>query len=432
MRRSALLLLVGTLLGVPATAAFAQAEAPAATIEVVELAGVLDRPLLAYALERLDAAERDGARLIVFQLDAIGSVKVAPESGPPALFTRIRDAKIPVAVHIGPRRATAGGLAVHLAAAAHIASIGPSGRVFSPFPIDAAHPERGRRDEEPLVRAAVARGRTPKLENVYPLGANAALGAGLVDLVVPSLPELFKRADGRTVTLPSGPVTLDLPEAGVDVRFHQPGPVRRMLHALADPALLYLLLLSAVMLVVFELFQKGFGVAGGTAILLGACAIYGFSVVPLTLLGGALLLVGMLLLTFDVIRNELLWPTWLGLAALTAGSLTWLPNGQEALRLSPWMAAFGAVGAFIFFVPTMTYVRRSALPREISAEVSGALIGGTGMVRSMLNPEGYVVVGGDLWRARSADGTRVRVGEHVVVAGIEGTTLLVQGAPSEN
>lgn len=433
MRRLAALSIAVALIGVPAAVARAQGTPAVGTIDVVELAGVLDRPLLAYALDRLDAAERDGARLIVFQMDSVGGVKVAPDGGLPELFTRIRKATVPVAVQIGPRRAHAGGISMFLAAAAHITSIGPSGRVYSPFPIDAGHPGRGRADDEAtFVRAAVERGRTPDLNAAFPMGANAALTHGFVDVVTPSLPELFKHANGRTVTLASGPVTVALPEDGVDVRFHQPGPIRRLLHSLADPALLYLLILGAVMLAVFELFQRGFGVAGGTAVLLGVCAIYGITIVPVTLVGGALFLVGAALLTFDVVRNELLWPSWGGLAAFLAGSLLWLPDGQVPLRMSPWLAAFGTIGAFIFFVPTMTFVRRSAMPRTISADVSAALIGGAGMVRSMLNPEGYVMVEGDLWRARSVDGTRVRVGEHVIVSGIEGTTLLVQGAPSDN
>lgn len=432
MRRLAPLLAAAALVWAP-TAASAQQTPSAGSIDVVELAGVLDRPLLAYALDRLTEAESDGASLLVYQIDSIGGAKIAPDGGLPELFVRIRDAKVPVAVQIGPRRAHAGGVAMFLAAAAHITSIGPSGRVYSPFPIDSAHPERGRSvDQEAFTRVSVKRGRTPKLDATFPMGANASLQNGLVDVITPSLPELFKFANGRSVTLASGPVVLSLPEDGVDVRFHQPGPVRRLLHSLADPALLYLLLISAVMLAVFELFQKGFGVAGGTAILLGVAAIYGLTVVPLTLLGGTLLAVGTLLLTFDVLRNELLWPTWLGLVAFMAGSLTWLPAGQDALRLSPWMAGFATIGAFIFYVPTMTYVRRSALPRTISEDVTAALLGGSGMVRSMLNPEGYVMVDGELWRAKSADGTRVRVGEHVIVSGIEGTTLLVQGAPSEN
>lgn len=430
-RTTALFLLAATSLLLLAGMAHAADAPKTGTIDVVELAGVLDRPLMAYALDRLDQAEREGARLLVFQVDSIGGVKVSPAGNEPELVRRVLNSTIPVVVNIGPRRAHAGGAAMFLAAAAHVASIGPSGRVYNPFPLDSAHPGPSATLKETYGRLASVRGRTTTLDGPFPLGANDALAAGLVDLVSPSLPDLFKRLQGRTLRTPHGPMVLDLPEKGVDVRFHQPGPVRRLLHALADPALLYLLLMGAAMLAVFEIFQRGFGIAGGTAIFLGVGALYGLSVLPVTILGGGLLAVGLLLLTFDVIRNELLWPSWIGLAAFTGGSVTWLPGGQDALRLSPWMVGTGAVWTFLFFVPIMTFVRRAAAPIPVSSEVTEQLIGGTGMVRSMLNPEGYVQVSGEMWRARSVDGVRVRVGENVIVSGIEGTTLIVQsGTPS--
>ena len=50
----------------------------------------------------------------------------------------------------------------------------------------------------------------------------------------------------------------------------------------------------------------------------------------------------------------------------------------------------------------------------------------------MLNPEGFVLVDGELWRARSEDGTRMRVGETVTVSRIDGVVLIVRAAFSGN
>ena len=54
------------------------------------------------------------------------------------------------------------------------------------------------------------------------------------------------------------------------------------------------------------------------------------------------------------------------------------------------------------------------------------LVGMPGQVRSMLNPEGFVWVADGLWRARSEDGTRMRVGEDVVVTAADGVLLRVR------
>ena len=57
------------------------------------------------------------------------------------------------------------------------------------------------------------------------------------------------------------------------------------------------------------------------------------------------------------------------------------------------------------------------------------LVGQVGRVRTALDPEGYVLVHGELWRARSDDGP-IAAGEPVVVTGLEdGLVLDVRPAP---
>ncbi|MFN2640671.1 MAG: NfeD family protein, partial [Actinomycetota bacterium] len=114
-------------------------------------------------------------------------------------------------------------------------------------------------------------------------------------------------------------------------------------------------------------------------------------------------------------------PTAIGTAAFFAGSLWSFP--VAALRPPLWLVILGAITALIFFVPIMTVVRRQARP--IGKAATRALVGQNGEVRSMLNPEGFVWVSGALWRARSEDGSRMRVGEPVTVTGLTGEVLTV-------
>jgi membrane-bound serine protease (ClpP class) len=54
------------------------------------------------------------------------------------------------------------------------------------------------------------------------------------------------------------------------------------------------------------------------------------------------------------------------------------------------------------------------------------LLGSSAVVESDLAPEGTVLVAGELWRARSVDGTTMASGEQVEVAAIEGHLVLVK------
>lgn len=61
--------------------------------------------------------------------------------------------------------------------------------------------------------------------------------------------------------------------------------------------------------------------------------------------------------------------------------------------------------------------------KDISSPES--IIGGEGIVESGLNPEGYVRVQGELWRAVSG-GERLERGEEIIVMGMQGLKLTVK------
>src|SRR5207302_2760975 len=165
-----------------------------------------------------------------------------------------------------------------------------------------------------------------------------------------------------TVETAAGPATLRLPSSQTVVRFSQPGPIRRLLHTFANPTLLYLMLIAGALLVVFELFQPGFGVAGVAGGILLLASAYGLTVLPARWYGLLLLCVGLVLLTIDVALDAIALPTILGTAGLIFGSLLLYPNNAEPVRLSPWLVGFAVAASLIVFVPVMTVVRRARKP----------------------------------------------------------------------
>ena len=54
------------------------------------------------------------------------------------------------------------------------------------------------------------------------------------------------------------------------------------------------------------------------------------------------------------------------------------------------------------------------------------LLGSKGFAQSDLSPEGAVVIDGELWRARSLDGTSIAVNRQVEVVAVDGHLLLVK------
>jgi len=420
------------LLSVAAAGLFAGVAAAQPTrpvVDVAEVFGVLDHQLAGFVLDRIDEANRDGATLLVLELDTPGALEVDVRT----IIDRMNASRVPIAVWVGPRAASARSAGALLVAAAHIAAIGPSGRLGPLHPLDlSVDPDsrEGRRVREREVSLAIsleqARGR-PQTAAYFErsLGANASLDADAVDVITPSVAELLQRSDGRMVTTAAGPVTLRLKSDEVAVRLLKPGPIKAFFHTLASPSLVYVMLLTAAMLVAFEAFQPGFGVAGVTGALLLAGAVYGLTVLPVGILGLVAFAAGVALLGVDVAVHGLGVPTFAGTALLAYGSLATFPAPAGALGIRGWLVGLGVVAALIFFVPVMTMVRRSKLKPEEQKEAR-ALIGGRARVRSVLNPEGFVWISDGLWRARSEDGGRVKVGEDVVVTAVDGSLLRVR------
>ena len=406
MRKPLLGLLLAAVLVGPALAAHAAARPDGPLVDVVEVSGVIDRPRSDYIIDRIVSAERDKVDLLVLQIDSLGGLKYNQ-----ALDRQLLDLSVPLAVWVGPRGARAAEYAQNIVINATVSAMTPSTRLGpreicgGPTDVDA-----------------------PRICTTTPItAANEALQKGLVDFIAPSLSVLFNNIHGKTVETANGTVvTLNLPEAETTVRFFQPGPIKRLLHAFANPALVYVTLVAGALLLAFELFQPGFGVSGWTAGVLFIGAAYGATVLPMRWYGLLAFCLGIVLLIFDVIRDEIFVPTALGTAGFVAGSLLLLPGGSDATRLSPWLIGFASAVTVIFFVPVMTWVRRQR--RTIDPELRRQLVGSRGQVRSMLNPEGFVWIADELWRARTEDGSKMRTGDPVEVTSVDGIVLVVRAA----
>lgn len=83
-----------------------------------------------------------------------------------------------------------------------------------------------------------------------------------------------------------------------------------------------------------------------------------------------------------------------------------------------WIIASACVAALLIVAGVSSHKK--------SATTEIQLIGSRAQVDSGLSPEGTVLVDGELWRARSADGTSIAPRTIVQVVGLSGHLLLVQ------
>ena len=442
------------------------APSSAGLIDVVQIVGVIDRPVVAHLRDVVNKANADGAQLVAISLDTPGGVNVDLDD----LVAIVAGSEVPVLTYVGPPGAQASGAGAVLAAASHLSAVSPVTRLGPATAVDLGagepDPQTLQRTATTLAELADRRGRDPEFARalvrdervltvlapgatpddipadiaaqtpgLVALRAQDAVAQGAVDLVEPTLQAVLDAVSGREVAVEGAdgeprPVVIAVGQDDANVRFNNLGLLRRLLHTVANPTLAYLLVIAGALAIAFEVFQPGFGVAGFSGIGMAALGLYGLAQLPVNGFAGALLAAGLALLAVDLALAGLGAITAAGTLALALGSFL-LFGGPPVLRVSPWV--LGSVIAFVvlFFVVIMTTVLRA----QGGTAMAGAegLVGQTGVVRSMLNPEGHVFVGGSLWRARAPqDAGRVRTGTPVRVVGLDDAlTLEVERVDSE-
>jgi membrane-bound serine protease (ClpP class) len=401
-------------------------------IDVIKVEGAIDGPLLSFLNERLDVAEDDGA-IVVLQLDSAGTMGEDAE----ALADRVANLSVPVIVWVGTVPARASGAALLLMYASSVAAVAPGSQTGPLDPIDLLEPDRTWPELDDEIDGWLAsRGRqVDRSSENEALTAQQALDLGFAEYAASSVPDLLNQLDGTQVPTPSGPVTLDTAIAttdeqidagvGVTIRFNEPGPIKRIQHGVASPSMIYVLLLTGIACLAFELTQPGFGFAGFAGIFLLALGAYGIVIVPPDWLGLAVLLAGNLLLVLDVQLRRLGVLSIVGGIAFLAGSFLVYGGVADAVRISPWLIAGMTLGAALYYGFGLTVAIQS---RDRILSTQRGLIGLVGEARGRLAPDGPVFVKGALWRGRSL-GDPIAPGSKVRVRGVDGLILKVEAEP---
>src|SRR2546423_8346907 len=345
------------------------------------------------------------------------------------IYQKELSSPIPVIVYVAPDGARAGSAGLWISEAADVLAMAPQTNIGASTPINAGGGDLDKDLRKKVVNDAAAsvvalaeshgRGTTlPEraLRQAASIPAPDALKQHVIDVIAPTLPALLQKLDGFK-TKPRGYV---LHLGGAKIDDVKPGFLTRLLNTLIDPNILSLLFLAGIAGIGYEIFHPGIvlpGALGGVALL---TALFGFSVLPISWAGLALILLGVVLLVIDAHVTTHGALTVSGLISLVVGMLLLFHNLPAPYHTSlPLVLSFTiALGAFWAFALTKAVqVRR----RPVSV---GPLrvVGSDAIVRS----PGQVFVEGELWRARRTDGRDLVPGEHVQVESVDGLELTVR------
>ncbi|MEX0806339.1 MAG: nodulation protein NfeD [Candidatus Binatia bacterium] len=401
-------------------------------VDLIVIDGSINPAVDDFIRESIGRAKSNGARALLIQLDTPGGLLSSTRT----IVKDMLGAQVPIMVYVAPSGSGAGSAGVFITMAAHVAAMAPATN------IGAAHPVAGGGQEVKGVMGekienftasfsetiAQKRGRNTEwaiqaVRRSVAITETDALKKNVIDIVAKDIDDLLRQADGRKVDLDGRMTTLSV--KGANVVRHEMSLKQRIINAIADPNIAYMLLMAGILGLYMEFSNPGVlfpGVAGAICLIMALISLqllsFNYAGLILILLGIALLIGEAFTPSFGILGIG-------GVISLALGSFLLFdtPNSDLSIDRSIIITAVATMASLIFAISYLVF-RSQKIRLTMGME---GLVGEIGEVRGKLSPSGKVFVHGEYWNAQ-ADG-EIDVGERIQVVGYDGMNLKVKRLP---
>jgi membrane-bound serine protease (ClpP class) len=374
----------------------------------------------------LKKAEAEGAACVIIQLDTPGGLAESMRT----IVQDLLASPLPVVVYVAPGGARAASAGVMITMAADIAAMAPGTNIGAAHPVGAGGQAIEGTLSDKVVNDMVAhaksvaerRGRNAAwVEKAIRESVSAteteALQEGVIDLIAADIDDLIRRINGRHLA-GKGTLALD--------RSHQvvieESLRTKILRAISNPNIAYLLLMIGLAGLYFELSHPGAlfpGVVGGICLVL---AFFALQTLPVNYAGVLLIALAVVFFILEMKLTSYGMLSVAGTVSLLLGSLM-LFESEAPLGGLAWQVLLPTLLVISTFFSVVAWVVFRA---QLSKPKTGAvgLVGEIGLVKTALDPHGKVFVHGELWNAVSR--TPLTAGARVRVVNVTGLTLEVR------
>ena len=276
-------------------------------VEVFEVSGLLD-DVLASALENsIIDAQNNGANALILQMNS--KQAVISNQRLVALGQAFLDSSIPIEVWVGPSGSTAQGKVAQLALLSDSlgvsigSSIGKTGEyVFSSMELNSSYQEKIK-----ILRSSTLQWNEAIEANLVQcdrveideLGKTLTEKEQLARCANPTLGDFLVNRDSfvsEVIQTDDGPRLSPLTKT----KINRLNLIDQLMHTVASPPITYLLLVSGLVLLLFEFFSIGVGIAGVIGAISLALSAYGLTILPFRSWALLLIIFSMLAFAIDI------------------------------------------------------------------------------------------------------------------------------------
>lgn len=414
--------------------------AGAQTVYVTEINAPITPVIAKYIVSAITNAEEKGAECLVIELDTPGGLDQSMRQ----IVKRMQSADVPVVVFVFPAGSRAASAGVWITLASHVAVMTPGTNIGAAHPVmmGMTGPQQEKEEgdststsvmEDKVVNDAVANIRSIAEKNgrnaewaeeavrkSVSVTATEALELGVIDYVCEDLEDLLVTIDSLEVKLARGEKILST--AGALVERQEMNLRYRLLKAISNPSLAYILLMLGIYGIFFELSNPGTilpGVVGGIFIII---AFFSLQMLPINYAGLLLILLALILFIAEIKITSYGLLTVGGAISMFLGSIMLIDSPIPFLQIS-WAVIVPVVLLTVLFFLFAVGMGLKAQQKKPTLGKE-ATVGSIGIARTDIDPKGQVFMEGELWTAFSSQ--PIKKGEKVRAVSLEHMQLEVE------
>lgn len=396
----------------------------------ITIDGTINPATADYIHRSLEKAIKENANCLLIHLNTPGGLLQSTR----IIAGEILESPVPVIVYVSPGGARAGSAGVFITLSANIAAMAPGTNIGAAHPVsssgsmDTIMNEKVTNDAKAFIRTiAEKRNRNVEwaeaaVQKSVSISSREALDLKIIDMISASTNALLNDVDGRSVETAAGVRELHTKNAVVEqieMRL-----IEKILNTLSDPNIAYILMMLGFYGLLFELYSPGAIFPGVVGIVSLILAFYALHTLPLNYAGLALIIFGiiMFLLEIKIISHGILAIG--GTISLLLGSMMLIKEdaAMGIFSISKVVIITATIISALFFM----FIIGMGIKAQRAKPVTGVegFLNETGLTCGVLDPDGMVMVHGEMWKAQSVSG-RIEQGAQIKIMAMNNFVLQV-------